>query len=268
MTPRPSSSRGADSSPSSRHIPHIDPHQSNDGNDITSPGHQDGNTELAESQNARLYNRSQVMAIDPPLEEQSGRPSHSISRGSSRRSIAATGPPSPTSTDPQSSYVELHRDQDRVSGTDPRNTFGGGITSRRYVSAEESREPPFCELAFVIAETVVGLDLDHDLEDSDEGNDWSVPRQNDGGASRSSFVSTLPYRESDTPRDLAPDMGSGYFQGGQSRNPSRPFPAHLVRALRLTTSWTGTRPSEIPPPDHLGRQNQSSTPVPSTHLDC
>ena len=49
---------------------------------------------------------------------------------------------------------------------------------------KDSRESPVRELAFPIAETVIGLDLNRDLNDNDEGKYWSGSRRDNRGASR------------------------------------------------------------------------------------
>ena len=50
-----------------------------------------------------------------------------------------------------------------------------------------SRESPVRELAFPIAKTVIGLDLNRDLGENDEGKYWSASQRNNHGASRMSL---------------------------------------------------------------------------------
>lgn len=114
-----------------------------------------------------------------------------VPRWPSYRDIAQSKPPDPTQLDfskPQKvqayNRVHGHFGGAGESRTSLHNTLGGGNTSKRDVSGNDSRELSAHEFTFAVAETGLGLDLSHDSRDKDEGKYWSGAQQNHRGASR------------------------------------------------------------------------------------
>jgi len=72
------------------------------------------------------------------------------------------------------------------SHTDLQSSRGGRTTSRINVSDKGSRKSRIREVIFAIVDNGVGLDLNHDLGDNDEGKYWSEAQRDNRGASRMS----------------------------------------------------------------------------------
>jgi len=118
-----------------------------------------------------------------------------FSRMPSRRSTTGSEP-STMPLDPQPfDYGELQKGQahNQVYGhaggtgkshTDPQSTRSGRTASRRDMSSKCSRKLWIREAIFATADNSVEFDLNHDLDDNDEGKYWSEAQRDSRGASR------------------------------------------------------------------------------------
>jgi len=109
------------------------------------------------------------------------------------------------------------------SRTNLQNAIGGRKASKRDVRGNGSRELSVHQPTTLVANTGVGVDPNRDSEDNGEGKYWHRSRQNNHGPSRMLLVLTLPYLKSDVGEGSALNVGDGYYQGSQSRDPSRAF---------------------------------------------
>ncbi|KAF9644868.1 kinase-like protein [Thelephora ganbajun] len=205
-TSHPPSSHNMVSSSSSP-TPQIFSQRPNYGIDLVSPESRGKSVGVGKSQETRSHNSSQAMMQDLPSdadyyrpgEQQGGQLSAHITRRPSRRDTAQPEPPPLASFNPPHfDLSEPQKDQsrDRVYGneggagksrTDSPATLGGRNVSRRNVSGKGSQS-----------------DLNRDSDDNNNGKHLSAVRQKNLGHSRSTL-----------------NIGDGYYQGGQSHNPSR-----------------------------------------------
>jgi len=109
------------------------------------------------------------------------------------------------------------------SRTDLQNILGGRKASKRDARGKGSRELSAHQPAPPVADTGVGIDLSHDLEENNEGEYWRGGRQKSHGASCTLLILTLTYLSPDTGEGSVLNVGDGYYQGSQSRNTSRAF---------------------------------------------
>ena len=141
---------------------------------------------------------------------------------------------------------------------------GGAVKSRASLrgknpsrSGEDSRESSDRGLDLAVADTGVGSDLDHDVENGDEGRHQSRVRRDDRRPSRMLFALILPYPTPDIGGDSVLNAGAGYNQSGPSRNPPRMF-LRLVIVWGLTTPRTGADLLNNPSLDYLVQRDHPS----------
>jgi len=189
-------------SSSSRHTPQTTPEKLKNSISIGPPPLESGSmgTGLNKGGDRRPHDRSN----DPPLGQRGGlvarMPSHRSTTGSES---------SPMPIDPQPfDWGELQKGQvhthnqvygpaggTRKSHTDLQSTSRGGRTaSRRDVSGKGSSKLRIREAIFATADNGVEFDLNHDLDDNDEGNHCSGTQPDNRGASRTSHFQPSPAR--------------------------------------------------------------------------
>ena len=130
--------------------------------------------------------------------------------------------PSEPQTSPARNKVYDHAGGAGESCTDLQNTLGGRKASKRDARGKGSRELSAHQPTPPVADTGVGIDLNHDLEEN-EGEYWRGGRQKSHGTSRTLLILTFPYLSPDMDEGSVLNVGDGYYQGSQSRNPSRAF---------------------------------------------
>ena len=191
-------------------------------------------SEVVKALGGREYSRS--------TEQQEGPSSGRVSRTTSRRSAAASEHPPPMTPAPPPDLSERQTDQadNQVYGysggaVKSRASLRGKNPSRRNVIGKDSRESSDRGLALAVVDTGVGLDLDHDVENDDEGKHRSRVRRDDRRLSRMLFALIPPYPVSNIGGGSVLNVGDGHNQSDPSRNPSRGF-------LRLVIVWGLTTP--------------------------
>ena len=232
---------------------------------------------MDESQDARQHGGYRAITQDPASGadhyrsggQQGGQSSGKVARRPSRRNTGQSEPSSSMPEDPrQFNFSEpqtgLAHNQvyDYAGGVGEsrinlQNTLGGMKASKRDVRGKGFRELSVHQPAPLVADAGVGMDPNRDSEDNNEGKYWRGSQQNDHGASRMLLVLIRPYLAPDTGGGSALNVGDGYHQGSQSRNPSRAFLCPVI-FRRPVTFGTGVNLPNVASRDQLGQHNKSS----------